>query len=667
MYFLIKVFLFIITCTISLCLYWGDKQNCRELSNGRDFVERWENATTTCVGHMDMMESVKMNRSQFTTGIEISKNTLNGNNDTHDLWLFVKGTIPELPIEKHLDSAILMLCFCYVKIKHGPTSPHIDHEMNNVLDLFSSKIGDCVREAAKNTKQHMTRDLYTNFFEPAARHIQCFPLSRDNQHMEQEWNRFASFNKFPVDNPDISFIRLSQSGFFYTGDKDIVQCFSCGVTNNEWPREVSVDDTHRNISPDCAFITGKDESNIAIHSANESSGNQGNSACSVGPNEEVTPCHNHGKPEYINRNELENDNGDHQENGRKMVRREISDSTNTAKYPEYANTRKRHDTFKEWAYSHIVSSKHLVECGLFHTGVADCVRCFFCGGGMRNWEHGDDPWIEHARWFPHCQYVKQCKGQEFIDTCLQTSGLESFGNSDTDTDQRYIDQQTLFEDTESASASSIVPSESNDNRTLIKELQEMGFSANSIDEALLQPTHNTDSYIARKEEVIDYLLTYQSAAANHETEHVEEHNLNITGWEQSSNITDREHSSNINDREQISNITDRKQSSNITDKEQISNITDSTKSIQSPEAASKNTFPAEQRRATGLDEAKQKLSEENESLKQQMMCKVCMDNDASMVFLPCGHMVTCTECAHALRKCAICRTVIKGTVRAFMS
>jgi hypothetical protein len=49
--------------------------------------------------------------------------------------------------------------------------------------------------------------------------------------------------------------------------------------------------------------------------------------------------------------------------------------------------------------------------------MGDCVRCFFCGGGMKNWEGEDNPWIEHARWFPDCEYVKLCKGNSFSNIC----------------------------------------------------------------------------------------------------------------------------------------------------------------------------------------------------------------------------------------------------------
>lgn len=35
-----------------------------------------------------------------------------------------------------------------------------------------------------------------------------------------------------------------------------------------------------------------------------------------------------------------------------------------------------------------------------YLGQQDKVRCFFCYGGLQSWERGDDPWTEHARWFP---------------------------------------------------------------------------------------------------------------------------------------------------------------------------------------------------------------------------------------------------------------------------
>lgn len=34
--------------------------------------------------------------------------------------------------------------------------------------------------------------------------------------------------------------------------------------------------------------------------------------------------------------------------------------------------------------------------------------CFHCGGSL-SWEEHDDPFVEHARWFPECHYIKTYK------------------------------------------------------------------------------------------------------------------------------------------------------------------------------------------------------------------------------------------------------------------
>ncbi|CAC5379793.1 BIRC7_8 [Mytilus coruscus] len=61
------------------------------------------------------------------------------------------------------------------------------------------------------------------------------------------------------------------------------------------------------------------------------------------------------------------------------------------------------------------------------------------------------------------------------------------------------------------------------------------------------------------------------------------------------------------------------------------------------------------------------LEEENRNLKDQQTCKICLDEPVSIVFLPCGHMTACANCAPALRRCPICRAFIKGTVKAIIS
>lgn len=61
------------------------------------------------------------------------------------------------------------------------------------------------------------------------------------------------------------------------------------------------------------------------------------------------------------------------------------------------------------------------------------------------------------------------------------------------------------------------------------------------------------------------------------------------------------------------------------------------------------------------------LEEENRILKEARLCKICMDGEVGIVFLPCGHLTTCVNCAPNLEDCPLCRCAIKATVRTFLS
>ncbi|XP_053396407.1 baculoviral IAP repeat-containing protein 7-like isoform X1 [Mercenaria mercenaria] len=85
------------------------------------------------------------------------------------------------------------------------------------------------------------------------------------------------------------------------------------------------------------------------------------------------------------------------------------------KFPQYAVYSKRLESFELWPEYLLVQKKDMVEAGLVFTGVGDSVRCYFCGGGLRNWERGDVPMEEHAKWYPKCPHILLVKGQAYIE------------------------------------------------------------------------------------------------------------------------------------------------------------------------------------------------------------------------------------------------------------
>ena len=76
------------------------------------------------------------------------------------------------------------------------------------------------------------------------------------------------------------------------------------------------------------------------------------------------------------------------------------------KYIKYSNVYDRLQSFKDWSEALAPQPQDLAEAGFFYLGKGDRVACFWCGGGLRDWLLCDDPWNEHAKYFPCCKYVR---------------------------------------------------------------------------------------------------------------------------------------------------------------------------------------------------------------------------------------------------------------------
>ncbi|XP_078586108.1 baculoviral IAP repeat-containing protein 7-A-like [Branchiostoma floridae x Branchiostoma japonicum] len=86
----------------------------------------------------------------------------------------------------------------------------------------------------------------------------------------------------------------------------------------------------------------------------------------------------------------------------------------TPKHPEMADEQARLGSFFQWPLYAPVSPQALAKAGFFYTHIDDRVRCFRCDGGLKDWEPGDEPWEEHARWYPECEFLRQQKGEAFV-------------------------------------------------------------------------------------------------------------------------------------------------------------------------------------------------------------------------------------------------------------
>lgn len=60
------------------------------------------------------------------------------------------------------------------------------------------------------------------------------------------------------------------------------------------------------------------------------------------------------------------------------------------------------------------------------------------------------------------------------------------------------------------------------------------------------------------------------------------------------------------------------------------------------------------------------LRADNDRLKEQSLCKVCLEGEAGVVFDPCGHLCCCHECSTQLRVCPMCREDVKKPIKVFI-
>ncbi|NXX84361.1 XIAP ligase, partial [Urocolius indicus] len=194
-----------------------------------------------------------------------------------------------------------------------------------------------------------------------------------------EETRLQSFQNWPL-NDQLPAKELANAGFYYTGIGDQVVCFCCGGKLSKWEPGDRAWSEHKRHFPKCFFVLGRDVGNV--------------------PTETI--------PAELGISGL--NNAQHPRN------------------PSMAKHRRRLQTFLTWIYP--VDKERLAEAGFYSIGSGDHVVCFHCGGGLQEWKENEDPWDQHAKWFPGCRFVRKEKGIEFINNIHLRDGCRDSTVSD---------------------------------------------------------------------------------------------------------------------------------------------------------------------------------------------------------------------------------------------
>ncbi|EFB15603.1 hypothetical protein PANDA_011302, partial [Ailuropoda melanoleuca] len=341
-----------------------------------------------------------------------------------------------------------------------------------------------------------------------------------NPAMYSEEARLKSFQNWP-DYAHLTPRELASAGLYYTGIDDQVQCFCCGGKLKNWEPCDRAWSEHRRHFPNCFFVLGR---NVNIRSESDVVSSD----------------------------------------------RNFPNSTNVPRNPAMADYEARIITFGTWIYS--VNKEQLARAGFYALGDGDKVKCFHCGGGLTDWKPSEDPWEQHAKWYPGCKYLLEEKGQEYVSNIHLTHSFEDSmvrSAEKTPSLTKRIDDAIL-------------------QNPMLQEAIRMGFNFKDVKKIMEEKIQTSGSNYKSLEILVSDLVSAQK---------------------------------------------------------------DNTQDESSQTSLQKEISAEEQLRL----------------LQEEKLCKICMDRNIAVVFIPCGHLVTCKQCAEAVDKCPMCYTVITFKQKIFMS
>jgi hypothetical protein len=93
--------------------------------------------------------------------------------------------------------------------------------------------------------------------------------------------------------------------------------------------------------------------------------------------------------------------------------------------------------------------------------------------------------------------------------------------------------------------------------------------------------------------------------------------------------------------------------------------------IYSNSTAQDTSFPTQPKQSLSSETQNEAAKNERETMSneqdERLICKIFLLNDLEIVFLPCGHQLSCNQCSHRLINCPICRQSIRRYVRTYFS
>jgi hypothetical protein len=330
------------------------------------------------------------------------------------------------------------------------------------------------------------------------------------------------------------------------------------------------------------------------------------------------------------------------------------------RHPQFADESKRIESFAKGRVGPGQSAQCLARAGFFYMGPEDNVRCFHCDGGLKNWKPTDDPWSEHARWFPRCPFLLANKDASPTHTNLRAAAAAVVDSAPSCVvglaGIPYWSQpgQYTFEAREIKARM---------DSPLVQSVIGMGFQRELVRNVIETKLKTTGDDFTNLESLVQAILELHDELSRSADANLRQQQLpQLPG---SSSLQQAASSTSSTTTTGPTTAT----TTTVRFHEQLQNFPSSSGACSgvNEDSMTAKLQKLQMNQQTYNNDDSHVMLEENRQLKEARMCKVCMDKDVDTVFLPCGHLVCCSNCSPALRNCAICRTLIRGTVKVFLS
>ena len=459
------------------------------------------------------------------------------------------------------------------------------------------------------------------------------PPAPDTDMWEEEERR-RTFRGWPLERPSAD--AMARAGFSFTGSEDWVRCDFCGITLGNWEPNQNPLEKHRGCSPLCPFVRGHEVA---------AGGVPPGSAQPRGPGRDET--------------------------GRDLFPQHVQPCQSAR---EMTSEQGRLRTFLSWPDSACVRPEPLAQAGFFYLGRDDLVQCFQCGLIAGAWEPGDDPWSEHARLSPGCRFV----GLPELRPAAGGQRTESPTSTGT-TRGRPILGQRPPPPAEEPSPVTLTVSEA------------LGFGSSS---GLVQESHDP-AQSGRDQASCTSTRAPGVEIAPEQTQET----TAVLGALRASTTTDPELEAAGASQAPgpVGQLTESRQDPGST--QGGAEWSGEPGPVQ--KAAGPNRGPTPPREAPesgpnqtpglvhttagvglGPDPAPELPNGESppaaaaapppelaayERLRDERLCKICMEREACVVFRPCNHLATCPKCSLELKRCCICRSPVVDLIQTYIS